>query len=68
MTSTLPDSTSPTESAISPARSRNASFGKRSVLVPRQESIAVSSFSETPEKSGDEAITGKNSSMKIPFR
>ena len=39
------------ESTVSPARSTNAFFGKSSFLVPRQDSMDVSSFSEMPEKS-----------------
>ena len=59
MTRTLPDSTRPMDSAVSPARSRKASFGKSFCSALRQESMAITSSSETPEKSWEDRITDK---------
>ena len=54
MTRTLPDRTRPIDSAVSPARSTKASFGKLFFSALRQESMASSSASEIPENSGQE--------------
>ena len=51
MIRTVPASTRPIESAVSPARSTKASFGKSFFSALRQASMVVSSSSKMPEKS-----------------
>ena len=64
---TFPDSTSPIDSAVSPARSTKAPFGKFLFSALRQFCIEENSCSEIPEKSREERITEKNSFIKASF-
>ena len=67
-TSAQPESTMPISLTASPGWRRKTSLGNCSVFAARQVSIASSSFSVTPEKSGEAARMGKKSFIKNAFR